>query len=434
MLGEQLADGAFTMHILILCNDTRGGVQPYAALARGLVAAGHRVSAVAPMGLTGLFDASVVVTPLKGTEDALAFASSGIAEQGTGATMRLMARELPKRLGGWCQTVLDAAQGVDVMTGGIGGMAIGLAAAERLNLPFIASHLQPVSHVTSAYPGVLFPRTPVWMGPIGRRISHHLSDIAVWLPLRSAMARVRREVFGLAGRARLKSDLPVVYGFSRHVVPMTECPSRHVTGYWNLPAPLAWRPPPALESFIFEGEKPVVSLGFGSMGGTSPLALASMVADAARAAGVRVVMQAHWQGAAPQPTKEFYPASDVPHDWLFPKMAANVHHGGAGTTAAALLAGRPSLVIPFAVDQPFWGLRVHALGVGPAPIARRALGPAGLTQGFKRMIMDRAMQDKATILGITLARENGVAAAVAVFDRFAERRSWLGTEGAQPMR
>ena len=103
------------MRILTVCNDTRGGVQPYAALARGLVSAVQSVSAVAPVGLTGLFDATVAVTPLNGTEDALTFASSGKAEQGTGAAMRPMVPELPKRLGGWCQTVLEAAQGVDVM-------------------------------------------------------------------------------------------------------------------------------------------------------------------------------------------------------------------------------------------------------------------------------------------------------------------------------
>lgn len=408
------------MRILIVCNDTRGGVQPYAALARGLAAAGHRVSAVAPIGLTGLFDASVTVTPLKGTEEALAFASSGIAEQGTGAAMRLLARELPKRLGGWCQTVLEAADGVDVMTGGIGGMAIGLAVAERLNVPFIASHLQPVGHTTGAYPGVLFPRTPGWTGAIGRRISHHLSDVAVWLPFRSAMARVRREVFGLQGRPKLWAGLPSVYGFSRHVVPMTEGPLCHVTGYWSLPAPEGWVPPPALAAFL-AGGKPVVSVGFGSMGAAAPLALAEIVAGAARAAGVRAVMQAQWQEVAPAPTDDFFGASDVPHGWLFPRMAANVHHGGAGTTAAALLAGRPSLVVPFAVDQPFWGLRVQELGVGPAPIARRKLDQVGLTQGLTRMITDRAMQDKAAALGRVMAREDGVAAAVGVFDRFAER-------------
>lgn len=411
------------MRLLIVCNDTRGGVQPYAALARGLMAAGHDVSAVAPIGLAELFDAGVTVTPLQGTEDALAFASSGIAEQGTGAAMRLMARELPKRLGGWCQTVLEAAQGVDVMTGGIGGMAIGLAAAERLNVLFIASHLQPVGHVTSAYPGVLFPRTPVWTGAVGNRISQHMSDMAVWLPFRSAMAKVRRDIFGLSGRARRRNDWPVIYGFSRHVVPMTDGPSRHVTGYWTLPAPLGWQPPAALAAFLAAG-KPVVSLGFGSMGSNAPLAMAAMVADAARAAGVRVVMQANWQDQAPMTTDTFYAASEVPHDWLFPRTSANVHHGGAGTTAAALLAGRPSAVVPFAVDQPFWGMRVQALGVGPAPIARRRLDRDGLLRVLTRITTDQVMHDKAANLGRILAREDGVSAAVAVFNRFAERRNF----------
>lgn len=406
------------MRILIVCNDTRGGVQPYAALARGLVAAGHRVSAVAPIGLTGLFDASVAVTHLAGTEEALAFASSGIAEQGTGAAMRLMARELPKRLGGWCQTVLEAAAGADVMTGGIGGMAIGLAAAERLNVPFIASHLQPVGHVTGDYPGVLFPRTPVWTGAVGRRISHHLSDLAVWLPFRSAMKRVRRDVFGLHGQAMQSVGLPVIYGFSRDVVPMTDSPLRHVTGYWTLPAPQDWQPPPALSAFL-AGDKPVVSVGFGSMGAQRPLALAALVAEAARTAGVRVVMQANWQSQAPVSTEGFYAASDIPHDWLFPRMTANVYHGGAGTTGAALLAGRPSLIVPFAVDQPFWGLRVQQLGVGPAPILRRKLDQARLAQAFRTMVADTGMQDKARRLGAALAKEDGVANAVAVFNRFA---------------
>jgi sterol 3beta-glucosyltransferase len=421
------------MRILIVCNDTRGGVQPYAALARGLVAAGHSVSAVAPIGLTGLFDASVAVTPLAGTEEALAFASSGIAEQGTGAAMRLMARELPKRLGGWCQTVLEAAEGMTVMTGGIGGMAIGLAAAERLNMPFIASHLQPVGHVTSAYPGVLFPRTPGWTGAMGRRISHHLSDMAVWLPFRSAMGKVRRHVFGLSGRVPQRDGLPVIYGFSPHVVPMVDGPLRHVTGYWTLPARQGWQPPSALTAFL-AGDKPVVSVGFGSMGAGAPLVLAALVADAARAAGIRVVMQANWQGQEPAPSDQLFAASDLPHDWLFPQMAANVHHGGAGTTGAALLAGRPSLVVPFAVDQPFWGMRVQELGVGSAPIARRMLDQAGLAQAFETMIADRAMQDKAATLGRALAREDGITAAVGVFDRFAERRYRLGAVGAHPTR
>jgi sterol 3beta-glucosyltransferase len=406
------------MRILILCNDTRGGVQPYAALARGLVAAGHTVAAVAPIGLTHLFDAAVQVTPLAGTEDALAFAANGGAEKGTGAAMRLMARELPKRLAAWCLTVQTAAAGADVMTGGIGGMAIGLAVAERLQIPFIPSHLQPVGYPTGAYPGVLFPATPGWLGPMGRWISHPMSDAALWMPFRAAMAKVRRDTFGLTGRRRAPSGLPAIYGFSRHVVPMADGPLRHVTGYWHLPAPQTWQPPAALTTFL-TGPRPTISFGFGSMGGVQPLELAAIVAAAADAAGVRAVMQADWQGAPPPPTDTLFAASDLPHDWLFPRMAANLHHGGAGTTAAALTAGRPSVIVPFAVDQPFWAMRAHQLGVSPAPIPRPRLNQHVLTNALHQAVTDAAMLQKAQALAKDLASEDGVANAVAVFDRFA---------------
>jgi sterol 3beta-glucosyltransferase len=423
------------MHILILCNDTRGGVQPYAALAQGLVAAGHTVSAVAPIGLTHLFGPRVTITPLAGTEDALAFATGGGAEKGTGAAMRLMARELPRRLAAWCQTVLAAADGADVMTGGIGGMAIGRAVAEKLHLPFIPTHLQPVAHPTSAYPGVLFPGTPKWTGPLGRWVSHYLSDAALWMPFRAAMADVRRDTFGLTGRPRVIAGVPAVYGFSRHVVPMADGPLRHVTGYWHLPAPQTWQPPAALDAFI-NGGTPVISFGFGSMGAASPRPLAEMVAAAADAAGVRAVMQADWQSTTPTPTATLYAASDIPHGWLFPRMAANVHHGGAGTTAAALAAGRPSVVVPFAVDQPFWGARVQQLGAGPAPIPRRSLDQPSLTRALQQVVADAAMQVKARTLAETLALEDGVAQAVAVFNQFAEMQrtgpDWSGRRESNP--
>ena len=423
------------MHILVLCNDTRGGVQPYAALAHGLIAAGHTVSAVAPVGLTHLFGPQVKVTPLAGTEDALDFATGGGAEKGTGAAMRLMARELPRRLAAWCQTVMAAADGVDVLTGGIGGMAIGLAVAEKLNLPFIPTHLQPVGHPTSAYPGVLFPGTPEWTGPFGRWISHYMSDAALWLPFRAAMADVRRKTFGLTGRTRLITGLPALYGFSRHVVSMADSPLRHVTGYWHLPAPQGWQPPAALDAFI-SGATPVVSVGFGSMGAASPLPLAQLVATAADAAGVRAVMQADWQGAPPSPTPTLYAASDIPHDWLFPRMAANVHHGGAGTTAAAFAAGRPSVVVPFAVDQPFWGARVQELGVGPAPIPRRKLDQSSLTRALHQVMADMAMQASARALANALATEDGVGRAVTLFNQYAETHNtgsnWSGRRESNP--
>jgi sterol 3beta-glucosyltransferase len=104
----------------------------------------------------------------------------------------------------------------------------------------------------------------------------------------------------------------------------------------------------------------------------------------------------------------------VPHAWLFPRAAAVVHHGGAGTTAAGLRAGVPSVIVPFFGDQPFWGQRVAQLGVGPAPIPRRELTVERLAQAIHEAVTDPAMRQRAAHLGSNIRAEDGIARAVAV--------------------
>ncbi len=410
------------MRIAVLCNDTRGGVQPYAGLARGLLDAGYDVTCIAPVNLCGLFDSGARIVALPETEDAAAFAASGLAEKGTMAAIRLMARELPRRLAHWTRTVRDACADADILTGGIGGMAMGLSVADAMGVPFIPAHLQPVDAPTQAYAGVLFPAMPRWTGPPGRALSHRLSDAAVWLPSRRAMAQARQEVFGRRDRMPLKKPEAVLYGFSRHVVPLPEVQGRRVTGYWTLPAGPDWQPTEALRDFLAQGG-PVISVGFGSMGSADPSALGALVADAARSAGVRVVMQAGWNGMAGVSSDDILVAGDVPHDWLFPRMAANVHHGGAGTTGAALSAGRPSVVVPFVVDQPFWAARAAALGVAPDAVPRKSLTARLLGAAIRSATSDPAMRRRAEELGGRLREEDGVAAAVSAFDGLARRRA-----------
>ena len=108
---------------------------------------------------------------------------------------------------------------------------------------------------------------------------------------------------------------------------------------------------------------------------------------------------------------------DVPHEWLFPRMAAVVHHGGAGTTGAGLRAGVPSVLTPLGFDQPFWGRRVVALGVGPEPVSRRALTTERLAAAIRRAVTDHAMRERAARLGERISAENGVARAVDALER-----------------
>ncbi len=207
---------------------------------------------------------------------------------------------------------------------------------------------------------------------------------------------------------------------------------RHVTGYWPLPPVSDWSPPADLAAFLDAGPPPVC-IGFGSTPSEDPGALTATVLEAVRRAGVRAVLLSGWGGlvSAGRSEEGAGPATDrddvivvdeVPHEWLFPRMAAVVHHGGAGTTGAAFRAGVPAVVVPFVVDQPFWGSRVEALGVGPRPVPRRGLTAAALADALRIAVGDRAMAERAAGLGRRIRAEDGVAAAVEVFGEMAGAR------------
>jgi sterol 3beta-glucosyltransferase len=406
------------MRIAVVCNDTRGGVQPYVALAQGLARAGHNVSAVAPAEFASMFaEAGLAMAPLSGSERAAELRSTGIAEQGVVAAMRLMARELPAQINQWTKETLAACAGSDVMTGGIGGMVVGLSVAEKLRIPFVETHLQPVGAPTESHPGVMLPWWPRWLGRRGMRLSHQLSDRAAWMAFKRPMALAREKVLGLSGRPTAIGNPAVLYGFSRHVlqIPSDGTRKRHVTGYWSLPAATSWSPPPALEKFLSHGS-PIVSIGFGSMASAKPEDVTALVLEAVRKAGVRAVLLSGWGGLASIPdADDVFCADALPHDWLFPRVAAAVHHGGAGTTGAALTAGVPSIVVPFAADQPFWGARVAELGVGPKPIPRKRLTSDLLAYALQSTVNDAEMRANAARLGHLIRAEDGVAEAVKQF-------------------
>jgi UDP:flavonoid glycosyltransferase YjiC (YdhE family) len=180
---------------------------------------------------------------------------------------------------------------------------------------------------------------------------------------------------------------------------------------------------PLLREFV-EQAGPVVSIGFGSMRTHDPAALRAIAERAAADAGVRAVLLTGWgalSGSAPASDRVFT-AESVPHRWLFPRVSATVHHGGAGTTGAALMAGVPMVVVPFGADQPFWASRATQLGVAPPPIARRKLTAALLSQAIRACIASDQMKDRARQLGEQLRAESGVASAVRELESIAAQR------------
>jgi UDP:flavonoid glycosyltransferase YjiC (YdhE family) len=146
-----------------------------------------------------------------------------------------------------------------------------------------------------------------------------------------------------------------------------------------------------------------------------PEETADLILRAVARTGQRAIILAGWGGlAATDAPDSVFMLDGAPFSWLFPRVAAVVHHGGAGTTAAGLRAGVPSVVIPFFGDQPYWGQRVADLGVGPAPIPRQKLTAERLAQAITAAVGDPAMQQRAAELGARIRAEDGIARAVAV--------------------
>jgi UDP:flavonoid glycosyltransferase YjiC (YdhE family) len=154
------------------------------------------------------------------------------------------------------------------------------------------------------------------------------------------------------------------------------------------------------------------------MASQKPRATADMALEALRRAGQRGVLYAGWGGLHKEDLPDdVYMIGSTPHSWLFPRMAAVVHHGGAGTTGAGLAAGIPSVVTPFFADQPFWAQRVYELGAGPKPIPRRRLTTENLAASIEAAVADGALRERAAPLGAHIRAEDGVAAAIALIEK-----------------
>jgi sterol 3beta-glucosyltransferase len=146
--------------------------------------------------------------------------------------------------------------------------------------------------------------------------------------------------------------------------------------------------------------------------------LAAVVTEAVRTAGVRGVVQAGWAGLS-VPGDAVLQIGDAPHEWLLPRMAAAVHHAGAGTTGASLRAGLPTVAVPFLADQPFWAERIHRIGAGPPPLPFKDLDADRLATAIRAALDEPGYRVRALELARVLESEDGAAAVLARLDRLA---------------
>jgi UDP:flavonoid glycosyltransferase YjiC (YdhE family) len=421
-------------NISILALGSRGDVQPFVALGTALQARGYEVRIAAAADYRALAeDAGMPFAPVGGfIRELMDFE---LVYQALDASRHALpigfARRFLEHVGPLVrQIVADcwaAAQGCDALVVSSLGCFPGAGIAERLGVPLILAHMHP-SSATREWPDVSFPALPAWLPMHGayNLLTHALATHGMWQLLRGALIRARREVLGLpalgplAQARRAAADAPALTlnAYSPLLAPRpADWDARQcVTGYWALPAPTEYQPPPALAEFLAAGPPPVY-LGFGSLLlGRDPAGVTRTLVDAL--GGRRAVLFRGWGDVDDSALPATIFATDaVPHSWLFPRVAAVVTHGGAGTVAAALRAGVPPVVVPFFGDQRLWGAQVQRLGVGPPPIPRAALTAPALARAIEHALSDGAMRERAAALGAQLRAEKGAHVAAELIAR-----------------
>jgi sterol 3beta-glucosyltransferase len=421
------------MKVLVISFGSLGDVQPYVALGKGLKKAGHEVTVctaaqfedfVREQGLDYGYMTGELLELLDtdAGKDAL---EDTVGLFGTIKTMiKLVRRTNPLNnqmmFDSWAVAEKLRPDVILYNSKALGAVHI----AEKFDIPAVLALPQPMVVPTGEYPTIGMPKMKI--GAWYNRLTYKLVEMG-YKSYGGMVNKFRQEALGLEkfpGSAGLLTTadgnpIPVLHAFSEQVVsrPADWPENAHICGYWFLERDDDWQPPDTLVKFLDKGDAPIY-VGFGSMAGRDPLKKARMVIEAMQAAGVRGVIATGWGGMQVDSLPEtVYLLDNAPHDWLFPRMAAVVHHGGAGTTAAGLYAGRATLICPFMGDQPYWGDLVFQLGVGVKPIPQKKMTVDNLTVAFRELAVNKAIQEKAADLGENVSAEDSIANTVALIEK-----------------
>ncbi|MEU9073460.1 glycosyltransferase [Kitasatospora sp. NPDC048538] len=413
------------MRILIATAGSRGDVAPFIGLGVRLRAAGHQVAVAthttftAPVRSAGLEFRPLPVDPRAelASDDGQRLLRAGSGPYAILQLLRLGRRFMPA-LG---EGIADAtALGTDLLLTTSTTSALGQVAAEAAGIPSIGLYLQPLSPTREFAPAVTGTRS---LGRRGNLLAGHAVQAATDRLFAPAVRALRRRL-GLppVGIARARRRHPVLHGFSPTVVPRPADwpPGLDVAGYWWPVRDPDWQPPARLLDFLAAGPAPVF-VGFGSLVVPEPERLTATVLAAVRGAGARAVLQAGWSGLGAEDSDDVLTIGDTPHEWLFPRTAAVVHHAGAGTTAATLRCGTPAVPVPAQLDAPFWSDRLARLGVSPGPVPLHALTAPRLAAALRRAVGDPRYRSRARSVADVLAGEDGTAKVLAAVERAGPR-------------
>lgn len=414
------------MKIVILTNGTRGDIEPLIYLAMGLKASGHEVTVTASDNFkddvtsAGLLHASMPVNlqEYMNTEEGKIWFEK--ISRNPFAMMTEMNKMIPRLAGTTLDAYWKASEGADLLittTGALGDIYI----KKALNIPMIEVHLQPL------YPTGEFPY-PIMESKLKNpnlcRLTYYMVERMLWFMFKKHIKKWQKETFGKIRKfkggpfaARRRSQELKLEAFSESIVPRPKDWPDHckICGYFFPPKEEVYTPEGPLADFLNEGPPPVY-IGFGSMQVTEKDKLLSAITWLLENTKTRIILSKGW-GLFPEKLKSerLITIGNVSHSWLFPRTGGIIHHGGAGTTAAALKSGVPQIIFPQTADQPFWAKRAAALGVAPEPVKMNKLTPESLKKGIE-FLQSPDAKKKAAETGKKIKAERGVEEAVRLIE------------------
>lgn len=420
-MSNSAAQSQLSGTIVIVALGTQGDIRPVLALAVALQQRGHRVRFLTSVNFaTMVRHAGIDFYPLDGNFQQLLTQNPKLATIGLNwvAMWRLFRNEIRCWAQDWATQALMACQGASLLIGvGITSL-LAKAVSEKLSIEVVYAQLQPLTPSRYVTP-MLWPgqSLPCFVSAA----AYDAIKLLTWRMVAPAINTIVRPQLGLPaypwyGPYFSRQDhSKVLYGYSECLFtrPPDWPDTVQVCGYWHLNQP-NWQPDRALERFLAAGPPPLY-IGFGSMPNVDPVGMTKMVMQAVRLLGQRAVLAQGWGGLAAteesSQDERFISVDHVPHDWLLPKVAAAVHHGGAGTTGAVISAGIPSVVVPFYGDQPFWAHCLTQRNVAPPPLAWSRLDPNQLAEALVFALKPQT-QKNAQRLGKQVRLEDGLGTAI----------------------
>lgn len=410
------------MKISMLSIGSIGDVRPFTLLGKELKSRGHEITIAAfPQFRETVLASGLAFFPLNGNAGKMINAVMQPDTNGLTYLPRLL-KNFGQTIPDLIQSMTDSCIGSEAMICNYFG-SVYYSIAELYNIPCFQVHYFPMD------PTAEFPISSVrnqHMSKPFNLASYKIGYFVISMVEKHFLSSWRKGHLLSQNRSITKPDytagsrsVPVLYAISPSFLqrPKEWNNSIHMCGFFLDDLRINYRPSTSLLHFMEKGAAPVY-IGFGSMNAGNMNKLLTIILKAICATGIRAIIFPGDTCSHQSSGDQIYFVSEfVPHDWIFPRVSAVIHHGGAGTTATGLRHGKPTLIIPFAGDQPFWGNLVARTGCGPQPLFRKNLSVHKLAQRMKDLISNPLYREKAAEMSIKIKEESGIQTAADIIEK-----------------